>query len=47
LPPAPTNEFDPDETDPAIDAARIQDMTREQSMIARRASLDPEDGLEI
>ena len=47
LPPAPANEFDPDETDPAVDAARIQDVTREQAMIARRASLDPDDGLEI
>ncbi len=47
LPNAPVNEFDPDETDPAVDAARIQDVTREQAMNARRASLDPDDGLEI
>ncbi len=47
LPPAPANEFDPDEADPATDAARLQAVTREQAMNARRASLDPDDGLEI
>lgn len=47
LPPAPINEFDPDEADPAADAARIANIAREQGMNARRASLDPDDGLEI
>jgi type IV secretion system protein VirD4 len=47
LPPAPINEFDPDEADPATDAARIANVTRDQSMNAGRASLDPDDGLEI
>lgn len=47
LPPAPANEFDPDEADPATDAARIQSVVQDQAMNARRASLDPDDGLEI
>lgn len=46
-PPAPTNEFDPDEADPATNAARIQCVLQDQAMNARRASLDPDDGLEI
>jgi type IV secretion system protein VirD4 len=47
LPPAPANEFDPDEIDPVTDAARIQDVTHELGIIARRAVLDPDDGLEV
>lgn len=47
LPPAPANEFDPDEADPATDAARIHRVVQDQVMNARRASLDPDDGLEI
>lgn len=47
LPPAPANEFDPDEADPATDAARIHRAVQDQAMNARRASLDPDDGLEI
>ncbi len=47
LPPAPANEFDPDEADTATDAARIQRVVHDQAMNARRASLDPDDGLEI
>ena len=47
LPPAPANEFDPDEADPTTDAARIQRVVQDQVINARRASLDPDDGLEI
>jgi type IV secretion system protein VirD4 len=47
LPPAPANEFDLDEADPATDAARIHRAVQDQAMNARRASLDPDDGLEI
>jgi type IV secretion system protein VirD4 len=47
LPPVPANEFDPDEADPATHTARIHRAFQDQALNARRASLDPDDGLEI
>jgi type IV secretion system protein VirD4 len=46
--PAPANEFDPDEPDGEdADAIRARVLAREQRMAARRAALDPNDGIEL
>lgn len=47
LPPPPANEFEPDEPDAATDAARIQQVRKEMAMNARRAAMDPDDGMEV
>jgi type IV secretion system protein VirD4 len=45
--PAPTNEFEPDTPEPDSDAVRGMAMAREQRMAARRAAIDPDDGIEL
>lgn len=45
--PAPINEFDPDDLEPDEDAVRSKMMAREQGALARRVSLDPDDGMEL
>ncbi|MGL3821307.1 conjugal transfer protein TraG [Sphingopyxis sp. R3-92] len=45
--PAPANEFDPDEPDDEQDAARQAAVRRQMQEIARQASLDPDDGIEL
>ncbi|WP_066215451.1 conjugal transfer protein TraG [Blastomonas sp. CCH8-E1] len=45
--PAPANEFELDEPDPDSDAARQATVRRQMQRVARQASLDPEDGIEL
>src|SRR5690606_6487443 len=47
LPPAPVNEFDLDEGNAKTNAANIRQVTRQQMMNARQASLDHDDGIEL
>ena len=47
LPPPPANEFDPDEPDASTDTARIHRVVQDQVMNARRAAMDPDDGMEV
>ena len=44
---APANEFELDEPDPDGDAARQATVRRQMQRVARQASLDPEDGIEL
>ena len=44
---APANEFELDEPDPDSDAARQATVRRQMQRVARQASLDPEDGIEL
>jgi type IV secretion system protein VirD4 len=48
-PPAPTpaNEFELDEPEPDTDAARQATVRRQMQGMARQASLDPDDGIEL
>ena len=46
-PPPPVNEFELDEPEPDTEAARSRALLREQRMAARRASLDPDDGIQL
>lgn len=46
LPPPPINEFEPDEPDAEADAARMR-IVQNQAMNARRAAMDPDDGMEV
>ncbi|MGI9361964.1 MAG: IncP-type conjugal transfer protein TraG, partial [Parasphingorhabdus sp.] len=46
-PPAPPNEFDLDENNDQVNAANIRQVTRQQMMNARHASLDHDDGIEL
>ena len=45
--PAPDNEFELDEPEQDTDAARQAAMRRQMQRIARQASLDPDDGIEL
>ena len=45
--PAPANEFELDEPEPDADAARQAAVRRQMQGIARQASLDPGDGIEL
>ena len=45
--PAPANEFELDEPDADADAARQAAVRRQMQGVARRASLDPDDGIEL
>ena len=45
--PAPTNEFELDEPEPDTDAARQAAVRRQMQGMARQASLDPDDGIEL
>ncbi|MFP5456269.1 MAG: type IV secretory system conjugative DNA transfer family protein, partial [Alphaproteobacteria bacterium] len=45
--PAPANEFEMDEPDPDSDAARQAAVRRQMQRVARQASLDPDDGIEL
>ena len=45
--PAPANEFELDEPDPDSDAARQATARRQMQRVARQASLDPDDGIEL
>ena len=45
--PAPANEFELDEPDPDSDAARQATVRRQMQRVARQASLDPDDGIEL
>jgi len=47
LPPTPANEFDLDDENARPNAANIRQMTRQQLMNARQASLDHDDGIEL
>ncbi|ATW05291.1 conjugal transfer protein TraG [Sphingorhabdus sp. YGSMI21] len=47
LPPAPVDEFDLDENNAKANAANIRQVTRQQMMNARQASLDLDDGIEL
>jgi type IV secretion system protein VirD4 len=45
--PAPANEFEMDEPEPDTDAARQAAVRRQMQGMARQASLDPDDGIEL
>ena len=45
--PAPANEFELDDPDPNGDAVRQAAMRRQTLRLARQASLDPDDGVEL
>ena len=45
--PAPANEFELDEPEPDTDAARQATVRRQMQGMARQASLDPDDGIEL
>jgi type IV secretion system protein VirD4 len=45
--PAPVNEFELDEPEPDADAARQATVRRQMQGMARQASLDPDDGIEL
>src|SRR5690606_16736797 len=47
LPPAPVDEFDLDEGNAKTNAANIRQVTRQQMMNARQATLDHDDGIEL
>ncbi|MBB5734225.1 type IV secretion system protein VirD4 [Altererythrobacter atlanticus] len=44
---APANEFEPDDPEPDSDAARQATVRRQMRTVARQASLDPDDGIEL
>ncbi|PEQ10361.1 conjugal transfer protein TraG [Novosphingobium sp. PC22D] len=44
---APANEFEPDDPEPDSDAAQQATVSRQMRTLARRASLDPDDGIEL
>lgn len=45
--PVSTNEFELDEPEPDADAARQAAVRRQTQRLARQASLDPDDGIEL
>ncbi len=45
--PAPANEFEPEDPEPDSDAARQATVRRQVRTVARQASLDPDDGIEL
>jgi len=44
---APANEFEPDDPEPDSDTARQATVRRQVRIVARQASLDPDDGIEL
>lgn len=44
---APANEFEPDDPEPDNDTARQATLRRQVRIVARQASLDPDDGIEL
>ena len=46
-PPSPTQEFEPLDDEPDVDAAKANAMRARMRMVARQASLDPGDGIEL
>ena len=46
-PPSPTQEFEPLDEEPDVDAAKANAMRARMRMVARQASLDPGDGIEL
>ena len=47
VPPAPADEFDLDDDNAQANAANIRQVTRQQLLNARQASLDHDDGIEL
>ena len=46
-PPPPSQEFDILDDEPDVDAAKARAMRQRMRMVARQASLDPNDGIEL
>ena len=46
-PPPPSQEFDFLDDEPDVDAAKARAMRQRMRMVARQASLDPNDGIEL
>ena len=46
-PPSPSQEFDIFDDEPDVDAGKAQAMRQRMRMVARQASLDPNDGIEL